>query len=147
MRNTILFLLFFLMLNTNISAKDLILKGKVLNQNSKEPLMFANMTVGTSSVGTTTDIDGKFALKITEEYAKDSLYITMIGYKDQIIAIADLRDQKKEVIFLLAPAAFEVPTLEIGASIILNDIFFEHNKHVLLDESYPALKKLYNLLK
>ncbi len=134
------------MLNTSISANDLMLKGKILNQNTKEPLMFANMTVGTSSLGTTTDIDGQFELNITEEYAEDSLYITMINYKDQNIAISDLRDQKGEVIFLLEPSAFEFTTIEIGTSIILNDIFFEHNKHILLDESYPALEKLYNIL-
>lgn len=142
--NSILIVL--LSISTTFAYGDLNLKGYLKDQNTKEPLMFANMAVKGYAVGTATDVNGYFNLSIGDNYFKDTLVISMIGYKTLEMPIKTLLDQKDEVVFFLAPAKFEFPTVEIGAPIILNDIFFEHNKHELLPESYPELKKLFDYL-
>lgn len=150
MKNVIPAIIFAMMLLANtLVAQNLTLKGEILDQNTREPLMFANMTIGSQNKGTATDIDGKFALNIADEFFSDTLIITMIGYKTKSIPIKQLLDQKKQssVKLLLAPTSFEFGVVEIGASIILEDVFFEFNKHKLLTESDTALNKLHNFLK
>ncbi len=145
---TILNLIIITLITTSsvFATAPLKLKGKVLDQNTKAPLMFANMTIKGYAIGTATDVEGAFTFTINDNYFKDTLVISMIGYKTLHLPIKSLLDQKGEAVFFLAPSKFEFPTVEIGAPIILNDIFFEHNKHELLEESYPELKKLYNYL-
>lgn len=146
MRIIQLFIILLSFSATSWATGNLNLKGKLLDQNTKAPLMFANLSIQGYAIGTATDIEGSFILKINEQYFKDSLVISMIGYKTQVIAIKNLLDQKGEAIFLLAPTSFEFAVVEVGAPMILNDISFEFNKHQLLPVSYPSLKKLFNYL-
>ena len=147
MLSRIVLFLSILLISFQASAQnELILKGKVLDQNTQASLMFANLTIKGYAIGTATDVDGNFDLKINSQYFKDSLIISMIGYKNKSIYISDLLKQKGEVNFLLAPTSFAFAVVEVGAPIILNDIFFEFNKHTLLAISYPELKKLYDYL-
>ena len=146
MRTIQLFILLLSFSATGWSADDLNLRGKLLDQNTKAPLMFANLSIKGYAIGAATDIEGSFTFLISEEYFKDSLVISMIGYKTQTVAIKNLLDQKEEAIFLLAPTSFEFAVVEVGAPMILNDIAFEFNKHQLLPVSYPELTKLFNYL-
>ncbi len=57
-----------------------IIKGKIVNVISNEPVEFANVLVEGTSVGTTTDSLGKFELKGIEPGFKN-LIITAIGFK------------------------------------------------------------------
>ena len=146
MRTIQLFIILLSFSATSWAAEDLNLKGKLLDQNTKAPLMFANLSIKGYAIGTATDIEGNFKIEINEQYFKDSLVISMIGYETQTIAIKSLLDQKGEAIFLLAPTSFEFAIVEVGAPMILNDISFEFNKHQLLPVSFPSLKKLFNYL-
>lgn len=124
---------------------DLSIKGKILDKNTKEPLMFANITILGTAIGTASDLEGNFNLKIKTANYDDSLQISTIGYKALRLSIRQLLDQKGTTVFFLSPEAFGFEeVVVVGEPIILDDIFFEHNKHTLLPTSYPALKKLFD---
>ena len=55
-------------------------EGYVLDDLSSEPIPSANIFFQNTTIGTTSDIDGKY--KIKSRYHNDTLIFKMIGYKD-----------------------------------------------------------------
>lgn len=74
------------------STKNLI-KGVVIDAQSSEPLIFANVFIEKPLIGVQTDLDGKFELKIPEELRGDSITLcfSYTGYvnKKMIISKTD----------------------------------------------------------
>ncbi len=68
-------------------TKEKVLKGIVTDGATNEPLVGANILVPSTSIGTVTDIDGKFELKVPETATE--LEFRFIGYQAQTITIGD----------------------------------------------------------
>ncbi len=79
-----LIVLFFL-INTLTFAQGVTVTGKVTDAKSGEPLPFVNVAVKGTTVGTTTDMDGKFSLKIPGNKAQ--LSFSFVGYEDVTIPV------------------------------------------------------------
>ena len=140
----VLIIMFGLSLNA-FGAYDMQVKGKVVDKKTSEALPFANLAIVGTTTGTATDLEGVFTLKIKSEHFGDTLLVSMIGYQNMKVPVKQLLDQKNNAVFFLSPEAVGIEELVIeGKPIILEDIFFEHNKHGLLPESYPALKGLFD---
>ena len=60
-------------------------KGTVVDADSNEPLIGATVTVGGTSLGTVTDYEGNFTLKVTS--AKATIEIKYLGYLDKSIKL------------------------------------------------------------
>ena len=87
MKRILLYLLF--LISIDAYAQNTALKGTVLETNTKEPVVGANITVKGKLVGTTTDIKGNFTLNVPENA---ELVISAIGYKSQTISVAGISD-------------------------------------------------------
>lgn len=59
--------------------------GKVVDKNTGEPLIGANIVAKGTSVGTVTDIDGNYALKLPEN--AQSLVFSYVGYNSEEVSI------------------------------------------------------------
>ena len=68
------------------------IKGKVVDTETKNPLVFATVTVHGTNVATVTNLDGEFILKIASTLSNPGIEILYIGYENRIIQISDLRD-------------------------------------------------------
>ena len=68
-----------------------IVKGSVIDAQSKEPLPFVNIIFKDSKIGTTTDLEGDFLIETY--YPTDSLSARFIGYQVQTKAVEKDRDQ------------------------------------------------------
>ena len=81
--------LFFLMLTASIGwavAQNRTITGTVTSGEDKEPVMFANVVVeGNTSIGTTTDVDGKFTLSVPASAKK--LTFSYVGLKTITVPI------------------------------------------------------------
>lgn len=71
-----LFIFFF-----DAYAQETIVKGKVTDANSGDPIPFVNVFYKGTSVGVTTDFDGNYLLKTANP--KDTLIASYIGYKSR----------------------------------------------------------------
>jgi hypothetical protein len=79
------------------------IKGKVVDADTRNPLVFATVAVMESNVAIVTNIDGEFTLKIGETVTSKNLEISFLGYKNRIIPLSDLKDNGgKNVIELVA---------------------------------------------
>lgn len=68
------------------------IKGKVIDTETRNPLIFATITVQGTNVATVTNLDGEFILKIASTLSNPSIEVLYIGYKNRIIPVSDLRD-------------------------------------------------------
>ncbi|MGA0555591.1 carboxypeptidase-like regulatory domain-containing protein [Larkinella sp. VNQ87] len=73
----------------------LTLSGKVINQETGEPVPFASITVVGRSIGTVSNVVGTFLLKIPGDYANDSVKVSSVGYQSvtQRISATSVQNQ------------------------------------------------------
>jgi hypothetical protein len=67
-------------------------QGMVINSKTEKPVVFASIAVEGTSVGTLSNIDGQFTIKVDNTLQGKSLEITHLGYTSQSIAISSLND-------------------------------------------------------
>ena len=89
----------------------IVLKGKVVDDESGVPLVFATVAVKESNVAIVTNIDGEFTLKIWDPVNSKNLEVTYLGYKNKTVLISEMRDNGYKNIISLEPAP--IPIKEI----------------------------------
>lgn len=148
LQKSILIILVFISIQTvAFGQKSFMFKGQIIDGTLNEPLMAAAVSIKGKPVGTATDIDGKFSFKIEEKYWKDTIVVSMLGYTSYKTSIEEARALPNHFLkTTLQETSFILDMAEIGAPIILNNIFFDFNKHELLPTSFAELEKLYNFL-
>ena len=80
----------FILISSFLYA-DVLIKGKVVNGKTKEALAFVNIGILNKNIGTVSDIDGTFQLKLEDQYNEDSLVFSMIGYTRESYQIIDFK--------------------------------------------------------
>ncbi len=89
----IAFLGFWLLVGSQLFAQGVI-KGKIIDDASGETMIGANVIVKGTTVGTTTDIDGNFQLKV-DQNPPITLEISFIGYKKIEYTVNSFDDKVK----------------------------------------------------
>lgn len=89
------------------------ISGKVVDENTGEPLAFSHVGIFNSSYGTVSNIDGDFSLIIPPEHNEDKLSASYLGYELKSIPIASI-DGDKELIIKLKSTVTELPQLVIS---------------------------------
>jgi hypothetical protein len=87
------------------------IKGKVIDAETRNPLVFATVAVMETNVAIVTNIDGEFTLKIGETITSKNLEVTFLGYKNKVIPIRELKDNGAKNIIELETAP--IPIKEI----------------------------------
>src|SRR5690554_4735322 len=76
-----LFLLLFIFVVSTTKAQKTIVRGKIIDAETKEALPFVNLSFKDSKVGTSTNIDGNYSIETY--YPTDTLFATFVGYEKQ----------------------------------------------------------------
>jgi hypothetical protein len=71
-------------------------KNKIVDFGTLMPIESASIYVKNTTIGTVSNSDGKFALQVPQEFAKDTLIISSIGYKSYKIPVDEF-DNSEEV--------------------------------------------------
>lgn len=88
------------MVVTAVSVQAFTLKGVIIDNTTKEPLIGATVQIEGTTIGAITDIDGKFELKQLQGKSCN-LIIQYVSYKSQRIAVTS--EQKEELVIALSP--------------------------------------------
>jgi hypothetical protein len=86
-------------------------KGKVIDAETGNPLVFASVAVKETNVATVTNIDGEFLIKITETQTSKNLEVTFLGYKNKTVPLTDLREDGYKNVISMTSAP--IPIKEI----------------------------------
>jgi hypothetical protein len=95
----------------NDQQELIIIKGKVIDSESRAPLVFATVSVKESNVAIVTNIDGEFTLKIGNLTTSKNIEVSFVGYKNKTIPINDLKDNGGKNVITLEAAP--IPIKEI----------------------------------
>ena len=86
--------------------------GKIIDSKTGDPLVFANVMLRGTNIGTVTNSDGEYVIKAPASRGPDELEITHIGYKSLILKIADLKAMKDEI--SLEPATVPIAAVTVS---------------------------------
>jgi hypothetical protein len=89
----------------------LTIRGKVIDSETGEPLVFATVAVKETNVATVTNIDGEFVIKIGETQVSRNLEISFLGYKNKVVPLTELRGDDRRNNISMDPAP--IPIKEI----------------------------------
>jgi hypothetical protein len=87
------------------------IKGKVVDAETRNPLVFATVSVLETNVAIVTNIEGEFTLKIGETVTSKNLEVTFLGYKNKVVPISELKNNGAKNIIELESAP--IPIKEI----------------------------------
>lgn len=138
-------LLSLLCLNFSARSQTMV-KGKVTDANSGDPIPFVNLIFKGTTVGTTTDFDGNYSLKAT--IPVDSLVASYMGYttrtkKVQTGVAQVINFQLEEQVTSLQEIVFvagENPAFEILRNVVKNKA--DNDKRKLQAYEYDAYTKI-----
>ena len=97
----------------SIPVKYFFLSGKVAERRRAEPIPFATVSVVNQPVGTITNSDGEFLLKLHPKFIDDTLLISNMGYAQIFIPANKLLD---EDLILMDPVSIRIKEVKVIAT-------------------------------
>lgn len=85
-------------------------KGKIIDENSKNILVFADIVLNDTNISTITNSDGMFVLKVPDSLINKTLVISHLGYQKKEINISTFENNSK---IALTPAITELKEIEV----------------------------------
>ena len=82
-----------------------IVRGRVLDAETHQPIPNAQVGVANNRIGTSTNDDGRFALSIPPGYFQERLTVALIGYKNYSQVLPPLPGPELRIELKIAPAA------------------------------------------
>lgn len=105
------YILLFLFTNFYLVAYNQVIKGTILDKQTKSTISFAAVYFSGTFVGTTSDQDGNFVLDITK-YTSMPLTISVVGYYS--FTLTDFSTDEPSMIYL-TPKVYEIEEVSVGA--------------------------------
>jgi len=79
------------------TISNIIIKGHVFDNQDKKPVPYASIGIQEENIGTITNADGFFIVKLPAKFAGSSLSVSHLGYQNQKIPIRLLNEQRVDL--------------------------------------------------
>ena len=99
--------------NDTIPIKYFFLAGKLLEKKKGNPIKYATVSVHRKPIGTISNYDGEFLLKIHPENILDTIIISCMGYKQLVMPAHKILD---EDIFMMNPISIRIREVKVTAT-------------------------------
>lgn len=86
-------------------------RGRVLDRDEKDPLPFTSISLQDRHIGTISNIDGDFELKIAPEMLRDTVIFSCMGYRQFSLPVREIREDA--VTIFLQPATFQLKEIQV----------------------------------
>jgi hypothetical protein len=113
------------------TANLIVIKGKVIDDDSSSPLVFATVGLRNSNLATVSNSEGHFMLKIPREISDAVLVVTFIGHKSYEIPVTSLKTDKSLTV-RLKPVVVHLDELSVFPDdpyIIINNVLNNIHKN------------------
>lgn len=108
------FFFFLLILSCQLKAQqETIITGRVTEAGINSGIPFVNIYFKGTFIGTVTDFDGNYSIRTTTP--KDSIYVSLLGYKSKAKSVK--KGQAQTINFQLNPEALTLATVEVEPGI------------------------------
>ncbi len=111
-----LFILFLLVLSAQVVAQQGVIRGRVFNQDTNEPLPFTNLIIDGTNIGSTSDLDGNFLFTgINPGFVR--LAVSSVGFERRITEEFMVSNSRAAFIEVgLKEIKVQLETVEVRAS-------------------------------
>ena len=89
------------------AVNELVITGTVKNKDSRKKLENVNVSVVGNNIGTVTNADGTFSLKVAEAEAFPGLEVSHIGYLTTHLSLEELENGRADHLDDTGPQSFE----------------------------------------
>ena len=72
-------------------------KGKIMDADTKKPLVFATLTVEGTNISTISNTEGEFALKVPNSMNKGNVTVAFLGYKNKTIPLSQFTSTDNKI--------------------------------------------------
>lgn len=129
MKKYLLFIVFFI-IQSSLFSQNITIKGKLIDENTKEPVMFATIQLKGTNYGVMSDDNGLFSLTISN--ANNILVIRNVGYKELVLNASTFKNDKK--IIKLSPLVRELNPVTIYTP----EAILKMATEKIRDNNYPS---------
>jgi hypothetical protein len=105
--------LFALLMLFVSSGNAQVYKGVLITKPNGAPVEYANIGIVEKNIGTTSNLDGRFELKIPSENLKDSIRFSVIGYETITWVVSDFINRNNDTIWM-AEKAYSISEVVIS---------------------------------
>lgn len=99
--------------NDTVPLKYFFLTGKLIENKKGNPIKYASVSVLNKPIGTISNKDGDFLLKIHPDYILDTIIISCMGYAQIIIPAHEILD---EDIFIMNPISIRIREVKVTST-------------------------------
>jgi hypothetical protein len=143
----LIFYIGLIIMVTNVSAQDnektvRTIKGKVINEATNEPVSYTNIGLEGTYIGTASNIEGNFELKITEENSRKNIFFSAVGYQGSSFPVLGLFDKEFNII-KLQPQSYDIGRIDVAAR---SKVFIRILRMATENTSYNFLGGPFNLV-
>jgi len=111
--------------------------GVVVDTDSGEPVPLANVVLKGTYKGTATNFGGEFFINITEDHLKDTLIISVVGYKTLQLSVPDYLSEEFHRI-KLKPFVFEMNDVTIETKSLLYNTMIKNASEGIAKNYYQG---------
>jgi len=94
-----------------VETQALQVYGRVVDKMTKTPISFANVSIMGQNIGTISDEDGYFHIKVARDYVPNKIAVSFIGYDPCYIPVNDI--DNSDLLIELAQVDFHLPEIKI----------------------------------
>jgi hypothetical protein len=118
--------------DTLTSRPYFVISGKIRDQKTGESLSYVSISLSDRPVGTISNADGNFLLKLPEENKKDTVMVSTVGYARMKRPAGDFR---KDEVISLQPVSVKIREIKVKA-VSVSEIL--HNFRENIRENYAS---------
>ncbi|MES2734591.1 MAG: serine hydrolase [Bacteroidota bacterium] len=113
------FILLFLLLSTYHSFGQVEIQGKIVNKQDNQPVAYVNIGIPMTSVGTISNADGSFSIKVPAQYQKNAILFSALGYKSKTIPVESLLGQSNMIYLIEVAISIDEVVVKAKASKVI----------------------------
>lgn len=128
---------FFLAVHQLFSQTTIVLKGQLLDAETKAPLPYASVYLKNETIGTISNTEGHFVFHIPKEQYASTVVIAAMGYANQELIPSEYKDN---TVIQMEPKHFELDEVQLSgaADKVLSAKEIVKRAYRKIPENYPA---------
>jgi hypothetical protein len=115
------------------------IRGRVLDKSDRQPLPYSSIYLSGKAIGTVTNDNGQFQLKLPSKYLADTIIVSCIGYKRIKAPVSSFLDEAKD--YLLKPDVVSIQEVIIRK---ISPVNLLQSATAEVDENYPDKPAILN---
>tara|TARA_R110002033_G_scaffold46112_5_gene90440 strand:+ start:17939 stop:19237 length:1299 start_codon:yes stop_codon:yes gene_type:complete len=130
--------IFFLAFSLNAQTDFKEYNGKVIDGRTNKALEAASLNINGTNIGTISNSEGEFTLKVPKNYADAKVMISLLGYNTYVIPLSELSKEKSTIELFVAVTKLSAVSISAfkDAKSLIKKVFDDKNRNFQNESIY-----------